>query len=276
MLFSRSGMSSSATPWTAARQAFLSIANSRSLLKLMSIESVMPSNHLILCHPLLLLSVSPSIRVFSNESVLHIRWPNIGTSASTSVLLMSIQGWFSLGLTHLISLLSKGLSRVFSNITIWKQQFFGAQPSLWAYSHICTWLLEKTELWLDRSLSAKWCLCFLICYLGLPLLSFQGASVFSFLGCSHRPHATLFGSSQLVTGQSPLNAWKEEVSQNLPRVLCLCWGTSAQADSLQVCLSLYFLLHRVSRWARGESLGPSQVFPENVHSSTHMSGLLDS
>ena len=64
-----------ATPWTAARQAFLSITNSWSLLKLMSIEPVMPSSHLILCHPLLLPSVFPSIRVFSNESVLHIRWP---------------------------------------------------------------------------------------------------------------------------------------------------------------------------------------------------------
>ena len=65
-----------ATPWTAARQASLSITNSQSLLKLMSIESVMPSNHLILCHPVILLpSIFPSIRVFSNESVLHIRWP---------------------------------------------------------------------------------------------------------------------------------------------------------------------------------------------------------
>ena len=65
-----------ATPWTAARQASLSITNCQSLLKLISIESVMPSNHLILCHPLLLLpSIFPSIRVFSNESVLHIRWP---------------------------------------------------------------------------------------------------------------------------------------------------------------------------------------------------------
>ena len=65
------------TPWTAARQASLSITNSRSLLKLMSIESVMPSNHLILCRPLLCLpSIFPSIRVFSNESALHIRWPN--------------------------------------------------------------------------------------------------------------------------------------------------------------------------------------------------------
>ena len=74
--FSRSVVSDSATPWTAAHQASLSITNSWNLLKLMSIESVMPSNHLILCRPLLLLpSIFPSIRVFSNESVLHIRWP---------------------------------------------------------------------------------------------------------------------------------------------------------------------------------------------------------
>ena len=72
--FSRSVMSDSATPWTAARQASLSITNSQSLFKLMSIESVMPSNHLILCHPLLPPSIFPSIRVFSNESFLHIRW----------------------------------------------------------------------------------------------------------------------------------------------------------------------------------------------------------
>ena len=89
--FSRSVMSDCATPWTAALQASLSITNSQSLLKLMYIESVMPSNHLILCCPLLFLpSIFPSIRVFSNESVLHIRWPNIGVSASASVLPMNI------------------------------------------------------------------------------------------------------------------------------------------------------------------------------------------
>ena len=88
------------TPWTAAHQASLSITNSWSLLKLMSIESVMPSNHLILCHPLLLLpSIFPSIRVFSNESALCIRWPNIGTSASASVPPVDIQDWFPLGWT---------------------------------------------------------------------------------------------------------------------------------------------------------------------------------
>ena len=68
---------------------------------------------------------------------------SIGASASASVLPMSIQGWFLLGLTGLISLLSKGLSRVFFSTTVWKHQFFGAQPSLWSNSHICTWLLEK-------------------------------------------------------------------------------------------------------------------------------------
>ena len=114
------------TPWTAAGQASLSITNSWSLLKLMSIESLMPSNHLILCCPLLLLpSIFPSIRVFSNESV-HIRWPNIGVSASGSVLPMNIQDWFLLGWTCWISLLSKGLSRVFSNTTVQKHHFFSA------------------------------------------------------------------------------------------------------------------------------------------------------
>ena len=114
--FSHSVVSDSATPWTAAQQASLSITNFQNLLKLMSIELVMPSNHLILCCPLLLLpSIFPSIRVFSNESILCIRWPSIGVSASASVLPMNIQDWFPWGLTGLISLQSKGLSRVFSN-----------------------------------------------------------------------------------------------------------------------------------------------------------------
>ena len=98
------------TPWTAARHSSLSCTISQRLLKLMSIELLMPSNHLILCHPLLLLpSIFPSIKDFSNESALHIRWPIIGASASASVLPMNIQDWFPLGLTGLISLLSKGL-----------------------------------------------------------------------------------------------------------------------------------------------------------------------
>ena len=133
-----------ATPWIAARQAFLSITSSWSLLELMSIESVMPTNHLILCHPLLLLpSIFPSIWIFSNESALHIRWPKYWVSASASVIPMNIQDWFPLGWTGWISLQSKGLSRVFSNTTVQKHQFFSAQFSLWSNSHIRTWLLEK-------------------------------------------------------------------------------------------------------------------------------------
>ena len=112
-----------------AGQASLSFTNSQSLLKLMSIESVMPSNHLILCHPLLLLpSIFPNIRVFSNESDLYIRWPKYGASAS--VLLMNIQDWSPLGWTGWISLQSKGLSRVFSSTTVQNHQLFGAQPFL--------------------------------------------------------------------------------------------------------------------------------------------------
>ena len=119
------------TPWTAAHQASLSITNSHSLLKLMSIESVMPSNHLILCHPLLLLpSVFLSIRVFSNESVLCIRWPKFWSFSLASVLPMNIQDSSPLGWTDWISLQSKGLSRVFSNTTVKKHPFFGAQLSL--------------------------------------------------------------------------------------------------------------------------------------------------
>ena len=133
-----------ATPWIAARQASLPITNSRSLLKLMSIESVMPSNHLILCRPLLLLpSIFSSIRVFSNESALHIRWPKYWSFSFNIVLPMNTQYWFPLGWTGWISLQSKGLSRVFSNTTVQKHQFFGAQPSSQSNSHIHTWPMEK-------------------------------------------------------------------------------------------------------------------------------------
>ena len=124
------------TLWIAVVQASLSIMSSQSLL--MSIELVMPSNHLILCHPFLLPSIFPSIRVFSNESVLHIRWPNIGVSTSASVLPMNIQDLFPLGWTGWISLQSKGLSRVFSNTTVQKHQFFSTQLCLWSNSHIHT------------------------------------------------------------------------------------------------------------------------------------------
>ena len=120
----------------------LSFTISRSLLKLITIQAMMPSNHLILCCPLLLLpSIFPSIRVFSNEFQLFTSGgQSIGTSAS--VLPVNIQDLFPLELTGLISLQSKGLSRVF-NTTVQKHLFFSAQPSLWSNSHIHTWLLEK-------------------------------------------------------------------------------------------------------------------------------------
>ena len=128
--FSCSVGSNSATTWTAAHQAFLSITNSWSLLKLMSIESVMSSNHLILCSPLLLLpSIPPNIRVFSNESDLHMSWP-MYLNFSFSIILMNIQDWFPLGWTGLTSLWSKRLSMVFSNTTVQKHQFLGPQLSL--------------------------------------------------------------------------------------------------------------------------------------------------
>ena len=134
------------TPWTAASQACLSFTISQSLLTLMFIESVMASKHLALCRPLLLLPlIFSSTRVFSNESALWIRWPNIGASASASVLPMNIQDIFPLGWTGLTSLQSKGPSRVFSSTTVQKHQFFGTQPSLWSNSHIHTWLLEKAR-----------------------------------------------------------------------------------------------------------------------------------
>ena len=138
-----------ATPWIAARQASLSITNSQSSPKLTSTELVMPSSHLILCHPLLLLPpIPPSIRVFSNESTLRIKWPkywsfSFSFSWNWSVLLMNTQDWFPLEWTGWISLQSKGLSRVFSNTTVQKHQFFGSQLSSESNSHIHTWPLEK-------------------------------------------------------------------------------------------------------------------------------------
>ena len=128
-----------ATPWTTARQASLSITNSRSLLKVISIESVMPSTHLILCYPLPLLpSIFPSIRVFSNESALCIRWPKYWSFSFNISPFNEHSGLISLEWTGWISLQSKGLSRVFSNTTVQKHQFFGAQLSSQSNSHIHT------------------------------------------------------------------------------------------------------------------------------------------
>ena len=120
-----------ATPWTAACQASLSIANSQSLLKLLSIESVSPSNHLILCCPLLLPpSIFPSIRVFSNQSVLCIRWPKYWSFSFSISPFSEYSGLISFRMDWLDLLAVQGLSRVSSNITVQKQQFFGTQLSL--------------------------------------------------------------------------------------------------------------------------------------------------
>ena len=131
------------TPWVAARQASLFNTNSRSSLRLMSIESAMPSSHLILCHPLLLLPIPPSIRVFSNESTLPMRWPKYWSFSFSIIPSKEIPGLISFKMDWWISLQSKGLSRVFSNTTLQKNQFFGAQPSSQSNSHIHTWPQEK-------------------------------------------------------------------------------------------------------------------------------------
>ena len=133
-----------ATPWIAACQASLSITNSRSSLRLTSMESVMPSSHLILCRPLLLLTpIPPSIRVFSNESTLHMRWPKYWSFSFSIIPSKEIPGLISFRMDCWISLQAKGLSRVFSNTTVQKHQFFGAQPSSQSNSHIHTWPQEK-------------------------------------------------------------------------------------------------------------------------------------
>ena len=128
------------------------------------------------CHPTISSSVVPffsCLQSFPASGSFSVSQPfasggqSIGTSASASVLPMNVQSLFLLGLTGWIPFLSKGLSRVFSNTTARKHQFLGAQPSLWSSSHICTWLLEKPQLWPYGPLSTKWCLCFLTRCLGL-------------------------------------------------------------------------------------------------------------
>ena len=137
-------MSNSATPWTAEHQASLSITNSRSPPKPMSIESVMPSNHLILCHPFsTCLQSFPASGSFPMSQLFASGGQSIGVSASVSVLPVNTQDWSSLGWTGWIPSQWKGLSRVFSNTTDKKHQFFSTQLSLYSNSHIHTWLLEE-------------------------------------------------------------------------------------------------------------------------------------
>ena len=132
------------TPWLTACQASLSIINSQSSLKLMSIESVMPSSHLILCRPLLLLPpIPPASGSFPMSQLFTWGSQSTGVSASASFLPKNTQDWSPLKWTGWISLQSKGLSRVFSNTTVQKHQFFSTQLSSQSNPHIHTWLLEK-------------------------------------------------------------------------------------------------------------------------------------
>ena len=143
-----------ATPWTAACQVFLSFTTSRRMLKL-SIESVMPPNHLVLCRPLLLLpSIFLSSKVFSDESAFRIRWPKYWSCSFSISSPKNIQDWSPLGWTGLISLQSKWLSRVF-NTAILKHQIFSAQPSWWSNSHIHTWPLGKKVALTKRNFVGK-------------------------------------------------------------------------------------------------------------------------
>ena len=138
--FSHSALPNSLQPpWTTARQASLSITNSQSLPKLMSTELMMPSNHLILCHPLLLLpSIFPSIRVFSNESVLRIRWPKYWSFSFIISPSNEHPGLISFRMDWLDLLVVQGTLKTLLQTTVQKHQFFGAQPSSQSDSHIHT------------------------------------------------------------------------------------------------------------------------------------------
>ena len=132
-----------ATPWIPARQS-LSITNSWSLLKPVCIESVMPSSHIILCCPLLLLPpIPPSIRIFSNESVLHMRWPKYWSFSFSVSPSNEHPGLNSFRMDWLDLLAVQRLPRVFSNTTVQKHRFFCTQLSSQSNSHIHTWPLEK-------------------------------------------------------------------------------------------------------------------------------------
>ena len=152
-------MSDFVTPCTTACQTSLSFTISQSLL--MSIESMMPSNHRIFCHPLSFCPQSfPTSGSFPMSRLLALGSQSIGASTSVSVLPMNIQGWFPLGLSDLITLLFKGLSKVTSSTTVLRHQFFSTQPSLWSNSQHHTWLLEKNHSF--DYMDLKWCLCFLM------------------------------------------------------------------------------------------------------------------
>ena len=169
-------MSNSVTPWTTAWQASLSITSSWNLLKLMSIELVMSSNHLILCHLLLSPSIFPSIRIFSNESALHIRWPKDRSFSFSISPSNEYSELISFRMTGLICLLSKGLLRIFSRTVVQKHQFFGTQPFFMvqpSHPYMTTGKTIALAIWTFRYLLADQCPFILCRYLlshcfGLP------------------------------------------------------------------------------------------------------------
>ena len=166
-LFGIHGLWLFVTPRTVAHQAPRSSIISQSLIKFMSIELVMLSNHVILCHLLLLLpSIFLNTRDFSNESAFPIRWPKYQSSSISPS--NEYPGLIYSRISFRIPLQSKGISRVFSSITIWKHQFFNPHPSLsmvrLLHPHMTT---RKTIALIIRTLSVNWCPCFLIRCLGL-------------------------------------------------------------------------------------------------------------
>ena len=203
------------TPRTAAHQASLSFTVSQSLFKLMSIKSVKPSNHLILCHPLLLLpSIFPSIRVFSSESTLHIRWPKywsfsfIRSPSNEYARLISFRiHWFDF-LAVQGTLKSHLQHHNLKASVLHCSAFFMVQLS---HLYMTT---GKPQHWLKGPLLAKWCLCFLICCLGWSYLFFQGESIFYFHGCSHHPQ-WFWSPRKIKLSLFPLFTYLEEDLKSL-------------------------------------------------------------
>ena len=153
------------TPWTAARQTFLSITNSRSLLKLMSIESVMPSNHLILCCPLLLPSIFPSIRVFSSESALHIKWPKYWSFNFNVIPSNEHPGLISIRMDWLDLLAVQGTLKSLLQYHSSKASIL--RPSAFFIVQLShPYMTTGKTIALTRQTFVGKCLCFLICYRG--------------------------------------------------------------------------------------------------------------
>ena len=144
------------TPWTIACQASLSLTISWSLIKLVSVESVMPSNHLILYIPLILLpSIFPSIRVFTNQLALCIRWPKYWSFSFSIIPSNKYSGVISFRIDWFDFFAVQGTLKSLLQHHSSKSSFYSVQTSLWSSSLIHTWLLEKPQLWLDRPLLAK-------------------------------------------------------------------------------------------------------------------------